>query len=208
MSGQGVVFGKRGAPAGRAPPPRREVPSETFLAASEAARAAFVRGDSGSGPEAAPTPAGPAAALDEEADMRRFIGANWAGYRHLYFAMKDAPGLAPSPSLAAAAFSSLWLLYRKRYALGLMVLALQFGGGYAAPDWGALIDLAAAFVFGRYGKAMVVRAGLAAVARIRGERDAPEEARQRIARAGGTTIVAPILGALLAGSLHFAVSRT
>ncbi len=205
MSRQEVVFGKRDAPA-KGAPPRREGPSEAFLAASEAARAAFLRGDSGLESDAEPAPAGPSASRDEEADMRRYIGANWPGYRDLWLAMKDAPALAPSRCVAAAAFSSLWLLYRKRYGLGLMVMALQFGGAYAAPDFGALIDLAIALIFGRYGKAIVVRDGLAVIAGIRGEHGAADDARIRIARAGGTNVIAPIAGALLACWLLFAAS--
>jgi hypothetical protein len=205
MSGREVVFGKRGASA-KAPPPRREGPSEAFLAASEAARAAFLRGDFDQESDAEPAPARSSAALDEEADMRRYIGANWPGYRDLWLAMKDTAALAPSRCYAAGALTSFWLLYRKRYALALMVMALQFGGAYAAPDFGALIDLAIALIFGRYGKAMVVREGLAAIARVRGERRAAGDARIRVARAGGTSVIAPIAGALLAGWLLFAAS--
>ena len=206
MAGQEVVFGKRGAPAKPAAPPRREAPSAAFLAASEAARAAFLHGHPDRELDAEPALSGRSAARDEEADMRRFIGANWTGYRELWRKMKDAPDLAPSRSYGAAAFTGLWLLYRKRYALALMVMALQFGGAYAAPDFGALIDLAIALIFGRYGKAMVVPEGLAAIARVRGERRAAGDARIRVARAGGTSVIAPIAGALLAGWLLFAAS--
>ena len=107
-------------------------------------------------------------------------------------------GLAPSRSFAAAAFTGLWLLYRKRYALGLMVMALQFGVTIAMPEFGALIDLALALAFGRYGKAIVVRDGLAAIAAARGEGGAADDASLRIARAGGTSLIAPIAGALVA----------
>lgn len=205
MSGQEVVFGKRGAPAKR-PPPQREARSEAFLAASEAARAAFLRRDLDRDRDGEPAPAARSAARDEEADMRRFIGANWAGYRDVWLAMKDAAGLAPSRSFAAAAFTGLWLLYRKRYALGLMVMALQFGVTIAVPEFGALIDLALAVAFGRYGKAIVMRGGLAAIAAARGEGGAADEASLRIARAGGTSLVAPIAGGLVAGWLIFTAS--
>jgi hypothetical protein len=205
MPGQEVVFGKRGGPA-KNPPPGREAPSQAFLAASEAARAAFLRGDWDREPDAEPGPAARPAARDDEADMRRFVGANWPGYRDVWLAMKDAAGLAPSRSLAAAAFTGLWLLYRKRYALGLMVMALQFGVTIVMPGFGALIDLALALAFGRYGKAIVVRDGLAAIAAIRGEGGAADEASLRIARAGGTSLLAPIAGALVALWLVFAAS--
>ncbi len=205
MSPQEAVFGKRGAPAKRAPV-QRETPSEAFLAASAAAQAAFVHGEEDRESDAEPAPPASSAARGEEADMRRYIGANWPDYRDLWLAMKDAPALAPSRCFAAAAFSALWLLYRKRYALALGVMALQFGGAYAAPDFGALIDLAIALFFGRYGKAMVVRDALGAIARIRGEHGAADDARLRIVRAGGTSLIAPIVGALVAGWLLLGAS--
>jgi hypothetical protein len=205
MSGQEVVFGKRGAPAQRAAP-RREKPSPAFLAASEAARAAFLRGDLDSAADVEPAPAAGPARFDEEADMRRFIGANWTGYRELWRKMKDAPDLAPSRSYGAAAFTGLWLLYRKRYALGFLTMALQFGATFNAPEIGALVDLALAFFFGRYGKAIVVRDGLAAIAKLKGECGAADDIDVRIVRAGGTTLVAPIAGALLASWLLIAAS--
>ncbi|MGD0183704.1 MAG: hypothetical protein ABSC25_00455 [Roseiarcus sp.] len=206
MAGQEVVFGKRGAPAKPAAPPRREAPSAAFLAASEAARAAFLHGHPDRELDAEPALSGRSAARDEEADMRRFIGANWAGYRDLWLKMKDAPALAPSRSYAAAAFTGLWLLFRRRYGLVLTVMALQFGVTFAAPLFGAPLDLVVALIFGRYGKALVVRDGFAAIARIRGERGAADDADLRIAQAGGTSVIALIAGAFLALWLLLIVS--
>jgi len=205
MAGPEIVFGKRGV-AAKAAPPRREAPSEAFLAASEAARSAFRRGGSDRDWAAEPAPEESPAPRDEEADMRRYIGANWPRYRDLWLKLKDAPALAPSRCFAAAAFTGLWLLYRRRTALALGVIALQFGGAYAAPYFGALIDLAVALFFGRYGKSMVVNDGLAAIARIRGESGAAADADVRIARAGGTSLIAPIVGALFAGWLLLTAS--
>ncbi len=198
MAREEIVFGKRVAPARRTAPPRREEPSAAFLAVSEAARAAFRHGDPDRQLDVEPAPSSRSAARDEEADMRRFVGANWEGYRGLWLAMKDARALAPSRSYAAAAFTGLWLLYRRRYGLAFAVMALQWGVLYAAPVYGAPIDLVVAFLFGRYGKALVVRDGLAVIAGIRGERGAPDDAEARIARAGGTSVLAPLAGALFA----------
>jgi hypothetical protein len=196
MAGQEVVFGMRGAPVRRTAPARREAPSAAFLAVSEAARAAMLPGGADAERGGEPTASGRSAARDEEADIRRFVGANWQGYRALWLAMKDAPTLAPSRSYPAAAFTFLWLLYRRRYGLALTVMALQFGVAFAAPLFAAPLDLVVALFFGRYGKALVVRDGLAAIARIRGERNVGDDAELNIARAGGTSVLAPIAGAL------------
>jgi hypothetical protein len=140
--------------------------------------------------------------IDDEADMRRYIGPNWPKYRNLWLVMKDVPTLVPSRCYAAAAFSSLWLLYRKRYALAFGVMALQLVVTFALPDFGGLIDLAVALILGRYGKSIVVRDGLVAIARIRAATGAADDdSYSRIVRAGGTNIVAPIAGALIAAAL-------
>jgi hypothetical protein len=140
--------------------------------------------------------------IDDEADMRRYIGPNWPKYRNLWLVMKDQPTLLPSRCYTAAAFSSLWLLYRKRYALAFGVGALQLVVSFALPDFGGLIDLAVALILGRYGKSIVVRDGLVAIARIRGATGAADyDIYSRIVRAGGTNIAAPIAGALVAAAL-------
>jgi hypothetical protein len=147
-------------------------------------------------------PAGHSAYFDDEADMRRYIGPNWPKYRDLWLAMKGAPAYVPSRCYAAAVLTSLWLLYRKRYALAFGVMALQLIVTFTLLDFGGLIDLAIALVLGRYGKSIVVRDGLAAIARIRGATGAADDdGYSRIVRAGGTNIVAPIAGALIAGAL-------
>lgn len=53
---------------------------------------------------------------------------------------------------------------------------------------------------------MVVRASLAVIAKVRGECGAADEIDVRIARAGGTSLVAPIAGALFAFWLVIAAS--
>jgi hypothetical protein len=52
----------------------------------------------------------------------------------------------------------------------------------------------------------VVRDGLAAIAKLKGECGAADDIDVRIVRAGGTTLVAPIAGALLASWLLIAAS--
>jgi hypothetical protein len=201
MSGQDVEFGKRRTRT--APPqPRRDDASEAFVTASLAARSAFLKGDSAW--EADSEAAAGSAPVDDEADMMRYIGPNWPRYRDLWLMKRGA--FAPSRSYAAAAFTSLWLLYRKRYALGLLVMAMQIGCAYAAPRFAIVADLAWATFLGRYGKSIVVRDGFAAIARIRSEAGPDGDARARISGAGGTSLIAPIAGALLLGWLTFAAS--
>jgi hypothetical protein len=80
--------------------------------------------------------------------------------------------------------------------------ALQLVVSFALPDFGGLIDLAVALILGRYGKSIVVRDGLVAIARIRGATGAADyDIYSRIVRAGGTNIAAPIAGALVAAAL-------
>jgi hypothetical protein len=139
--------------------------------------------------------------LDDEADMRRYIGPNWPKYRDVWLAMKGEPSLVPSRSLAAAIFTSLWLLYRKRYMLALAVMALQVVAAFGLLDLGGLIDLAIAVILGRYGKSIVVRDGVAAIATIRSVTGAEDDVYLQIVRAGGTNIIAPIVGASLVSAL-------
>jgi hypothetical protein len=199
VSGRQVVFGKRGAstlrPAAR---PAPEHDSRAYLETAAAARAAFRDG----GPSGADEPSRPAVAEpSEEAGMRDYIGANWRRYRPLWLEMKGAPGLKRSRSLAAGAFASLWLLYRKQYRIGAAILAAQAAMTYEAAAWSPVFDLAVAAFLARYGKSIVVLGAMAANDRIRSAGLSPDIAAIRIAGAGGVSLIAPIVGALaLAGA--------
>ncbi len=197
MAHRQAVFGKRGARIA-APPPRAPAPaSAAYLDTIAAARAAFRDG----APLGAEEPSRPAAAEgSDEAGMRDYFGSNWRRYRPLWLEMKGAPGLKSSRSLAAAVFSSLWLLYRKQYPVGAAILAAQAAMTYQAAEWSAVFDLAVAAFLARYGKSIVVLGAMAAIDRIRGAGVSPDITANRIAAAGGVSLIAPILGALaLAG---------
>lgn len=187
-----AVFGKRGVRI--APPPRAPAQaSPAYLETIAAARAAFRDG----APSGAHEPSRPAAAEgSREAGMREYFGSNWRQYRPLWLEMKGAPGLKPSRSLAAAVFSSLWLLYRKQYRVGAAILAAQAATTYEAAQWSAVFDLAIAAFLARYGKSIVVLGAMAATDQIRSAGLSPDITAIRIAGAGRVNLIAPILGAL------------
>ncbi len=138
--------------------------------------------------------------------MRDYIGANWRRYRPLWLEMRGAPGLKASRSLAAAIFSSLWLLYRKQYGVGAAILAAQSAMTYEAMEWSPVFDLAVAAFLARYGKSIVILGAMAAIDRVRAADRSPEISAIRIAGAGGVSLIAPIFGALvLAGAYLTAV---
>ncbi len=198
VSSRHAVFGKRGVPIVAPPPRMPALGSAAYLETIAAARAAYRDG----APFVADEPTRPAAAeASDEAGMRDYFGSNWRRYRPLWLEMKGAPGLKPSRSLAAAVFSSLWLLYRKQYRVGAAILAAQAAMTYGAVEWSAVFDLAVAAFLARYGKSIVVLGAMAAIDRIRSAGLSRDITAIRIAGAGGVSLIAPIVGALaLAGA--------
>jgi hypothetical protein len=136
-------------------------------------------------------------AFPAEDDMRIYIGPNWGKYRSLWSEMKSAPSLKASASLAAAVFNSLWLLYRKQYWVGAAILAAQLAMTYQDEVWATMFDVAVAVFLGRYGKSVVLMGGAAAIAGVRSAGLSPEIAAIRLIRAGGISVIAPIVGALI-----------
>jgi hypothetical protein len=194
--GQQPVFCKRGA---RPAPPATSLapaPSAAYLEVAAAAREAFLRE-----PEARYEDArGLASASAESADdldMRAYIGSNWRAYRPLWLKMKTAPGLRPSRSIAAALLTSIWLLYRKQYRLGAVILAALLAMTWAALEWSPVFDVVVAVFLGRYGKSIVVLKGISKIESIRAAAPTPKIAAMRIGGAGGSNFIAAILGALL-----------
>lgn len=203
MSGQQPVFGKRGArpaPLETTLPP---APSEAYLEVAAAARAAFLREPEAGDKDARGYPAA-SAESSEDSDMRDYIGSNWRAYRPLWLKMKTAPGLTPSGSIAAALSTSIWLLYRKQYRLGAAILAAQMAMTWAALEWSPVFDLVVAAFLGCYGKSIVLLAGSSRIRSIRAAGLTPEIAAIRIGGAGGGSLIAATLGALLlAGGCSF-----
>ena len=201
MSGQQPVFGKRGA---RPAPPGAVVapePSQAYLELAAAARAAFrepgPRDEDAHGLESASVESG------EDSDMRAYIGSSWGAYRPLWLKMKTGPGLRSSRSMAAALFTSLWLLYRKQYRLGAAILAAQMAMAWTAMEWSPVFDIVVAAFFGRYGKSIVLLRGISTIQRIRAAGLTPEIAAIRIGGAGGGNLFAAVLGALLLGGAYW-----
>lgn len=196
MSGQQPVFGKRGA---RSAPPAaavaREQPSAAHLELAAAARAAFREREA----PAADTRGGSPGIADygEDHDMRAYIGPNWGAYRPLWLKMKPAPGLRSGHSAAAALFTSLWLLYRKQYLLGASILAVQLATSWLALEWSSVFDIVLAGFFGRYGKSIVLLAGISKIEDIRAAGLPLDIAAIRIGGAGGGNPIAAMVGTLL-----------
>jgi hypothetical protein len=201
LSDSTPVFGKRGVrpttrePAAARPPPPE--PSAAYLEIAAAARKALgEREPSEALAEASPvTPV----ARDDD-DMRAYVGPNWRAYRALWGKMKDAPEVTVRRSFFAAVFSSLWLLYRKQYALGAAILAAQAAMMQADSAWSSIFDLVVATLLGQFGMSIVLLRGARRIARVRESGVTPGIAAILVGGAGGVDWVAALSGAaLLAG---------
>ena len=208
----GARFGRRGIGAATRATPRTPRPAQESAEPSAAydelllvARAKF-RGDdaqSRDGPQAGAA-AEPRALTDDEA-ISAFVGPNWRAYRKLWLAMRGAPRLTSSPSLSAALFAGVWLVYRKQYAAGVGFIALQaLLGVYVAPLTPVAQLLVAAFL-GRYGKSIVLIDGVAKLETVRKMSLPPGAALENLSRAGGVsplaaTLALVALAALMASS--------
>jgi hypothetical protein len=130
-------------------------------------------------------------------DMRVFVGPNWIAYRELWARMEGAPGLRFRRSLSASVFSSLWLLYRKQYVLGVAILAAQVAITETAAAWSSLFDVLVAAVCGQFGMSLVLLRGVRVIARLHASPAAPEIMAIRIQAAGGVNWVAAFSAAAL-----------
>ena len=206
MEGQ-AVFGRRGAAPrslAPAPAPAAPEPSLAYLELSAAARSAF------KGPDRAPRELGEEAPAEtrlaagetqEDAEMKAFIGSNWRAYEPVWLKVRTSPGLKAGRSLPAALFGPVWLLYRRQYLFGLALLALQYASLAYAIGGSAIFDLTVAGFFARYGKSIVVLAGLSKIREIAKLGLTPEGARERMAASGGVDPLAATLGLIALGAL-------
>ena len=198
MSESQNVFGKRGARLAQpiaAPSNKPNEPSAAYLELAAAARRSLNEHDARAADdrrsylEAAPR--------DEDADMRAFIGGGWRAYRATWEKMKGAPRLTMSRSYAAAAFTSIWLLYRKQYVRGLALLAVQASMFKWQLEWSPVFDLLVAAFLAEFGKSIVLMRGVGVIRRIRSVAPSSEVAAIRIAGAGGVDWVSALCGAAL-----------
>jgi hypothetical protein len=188
------VFGRRGArtalSGSAAPRVRAEAgaPSYAYLKVAEAARAAFSGEDAPA--EAFGAPAGPALAPNDAA-MRVFVGAHWSSYSELWRTMADAPKLRASAPFSAAVLTGVWLIYRKQYIMGVALLALEALLASYDLNYGLFVHLAAAAFLGRFGKSIVLLAGVSAIANA--ERLDGAAKLDAVRAAGGTSLPAAAL---------------
>ncbi len=139
-------------------------------------------------------------ATDSDAEMRAFIGVNWRAYEDVWSKVKTSPRLQASRNFSAAVFTSCWLLYRRQYLLGFAVLGafnatFLFGFYVWSPA-----ELVLAWFFGRYGKSIVVLAGVTKIRDIGTLGLTADGARTRIRDSGGVDPLAAALGALAFGA--------
>jgi hypothetical protein len=170
-----------------------------------AARTAFQgrrKGDTRFEPEVEP-PA-PRAFGDEEA-MRAFIGPNWRAYRRLWNRDRLNPRLRSSFGLGPALLGATWLIYRKRYLPGFLLVAAEMATAYFAPWFTLVAALLARGFVGRFGKSLVMKAGAAAVERELRGAGATDSRLGRLRKAGGVNLWLPIL--LMLGEAWLAVHR-
>jgi hypothetical protein len=192
----GARFGRRGIGGKPHGAPRTPRPAEESAAYNElllVAREKF-RGDDAQSrdrPQALAA-AEPHTLTDDEA-ISAYIGPNWRAYRKLWLAMRGAPRLTASPSLSAALFAGMWLVYRKQYVAGAGFITLQaLLSVYVAPLTPVAQLLAAAFL-GRYGKSMVLMDGVSKLETVRKASLPPGAALKDLSRAGGVNPLAAAL---------------
>jgi len=177
-------------------------PSAAYLEIAAAARAAFSGAGRGEGePDAASGAASRPAG--DEADLRAYLGPAFLRYEELWRRCGGAPGLRSSLSWPAAIFGGLWLLYRKVYLFGAVVVAAQALLLTLPFVWARVGELAIAAALNRYGKSIVLMAAWRKVRALRGASGTPGAAERAIEAAGGPSFVAPALAAaMLAGALY------
>ena len=188
----GANFGRRGVGAEprAAPQPRaREKSTEPSAAYNEllACRAREISRQRMRSPVTALRPGPPPsrARLTDDEAISAFIGPNWRAYRKLWLAMRGAPRLTSSPSLSAALFAGVWLVYRKQYVAGAGFITLQaLLSVYVAPLTPVAQLLIAAFL-GRYGKSIVLIDGLAKLEEVRKSSLRRRRRRSKICAAPG-----------------------
>ena len=214
MSHAQPVFGRRGAPSPAQSPavaaPAKlaadAAPSAAYLEIAAAARAAF----SGAGGDADPLDASAAATrpATDDADLRAYLGPAFYRYEDLWRRCAGAPGLRSSFSWPAAIFGGVWLLYRKLYVLGALLVVAQATLLLLPFLWARIGELAIAAVLNRYGKSIVLMAAWRKVRAIRRNSATPGAAEREIEAAGGVSFLAPALGVmLLAGTLYGAMQQ-
>ena len=195
------AFGRRGeksAPslgpaAVEALPAAAVMPSAVHDQIAAAARAAFKERNGGE-PRFEPfAPTIPPRVLDDEEAMRAYIGPNWGAYQALWERDHLRPGLRASLGLGPMLFGATWLIYRKRFLLGLVFVAAEATTAYFAPLFAILIGLMLRVVVGRYGKSLVLKAGAGEIAREQSSGAATGLRLRRLRRAGGVTLWLPIL---------------
>jgi hypothetical protein len=188
-----VTFGRRGAlpapprPPAHPAPPRRPDPPR----AGELVYEAPLR-DSGE------------AQSDDESQMARFIGSDWPLYRDLWRLMKDDGALLPGFCFSAFSFSSAWLVYRRLYGPALAAVALELAATRLSPPGAAFVELLLCLAIGVFGKALVIRRGLATIGAARREGLPRGEAAARVERLGGTRLALAVAFSIFVGALGVA----
>jgi hypothetical protein len=130
-----------------------------------------------------------------EIDMMRAIGSNWTKYRDLWQTM-GSDKIAFGFSFSAFFLSGFWLLYRKMYGVFFATFALSVVANFAMPDGGAIssmVNFLIAAGLGAFGKSLVVARNRDMILRIDRLRLPPYDRDRRIEKAGGTSILAPLL---------------
>jgi len=147
---------------------------------------------------------GGGAQTDDESRMAGFIGADWPAYRDLWRLMKDDGALLPGFCFTAFSFSSAWLVYRRLYGPALAAVALEMAATRLSSLGAALVELLLCLAIGVFGKALVIRRGLATIAAARREGLPRGEAAAQVERLGGTRVALAVAFSIVMGAFGVA----
>ncbi len=174
--------------------------AETFDEIAEAARAAFRRRHD---PDLADDDefGGAQRVCAEDDALRAFVGANWRAYARLWRDMRATAGLCARFSWVAALAPGVWLLYRKQWLYGAIVLALQAFAAQSRFVLAPAVEIVLATYVGFYGRALVLSAGRRRWDAERRNPGSPAELWRRMARAGGVSVAGAMLGLVALSAL-------
>lgn len=197
-----ATFGRKNAAtaSGQDDSTRRLAPSRPSQEADQARLGALYAQLSTAAPVEADRIAEPGLAVGarDEVDMMRAIGGNWEKYRDVWLKVRAGDSYPLSFSLAAALYSTPWLLYRKLYGYFFVVMAAQLALGYIIPNNGKYLSYAIGAFFGVYGKTLVVKRCAQLIDSINQMPISREDKARRIAKAGGVNLIGmlALLGAV------------
>ncbi|MGO9740322.1 MAG: hypothetical protein ACLPN5_02175 [Roseiarcus sp.] len=174
--------------------------AETFDEIAEAARAAFRRRHD---PDLADDDefGGAQRVCAEDDALRAFVGANWGAYAGLWRDMRATAGFCARFSWVAALAPGVWLLYRKQWLYGAIVLALQAFAAQSRFVLAPAVEVVLATYVGFYGRALVLSAGRRLWEAERRNPGSPAGLRRTMERAGGVSVAGGMLGLVALSAL-------